>query len=398
MEWIVPAMFWLSVAWIVYANVGYLVLLSLLGHFVHHSHGSVEWPDGAPLPRISLVIAAYNEEQVIARKLDNALALDYPPERLEIVVASDGSTDGTEAVVKSYSAKGVQLRAVAPRRGKVATLNATVLSAQGEILVFSDADSTYRPEVLRKLVSQFADPQVGAVTGEEVRVQETGSGKGLGESLYVRLDNRIKRLEGEINSMVMVNGGFFAIRKELYPAIRENLTHDATVPCHLFLKGYRTAYEPKAVSVEDYPLTTVEDFRRRLRTISRAFYSYLSVLAALNPFRTGLFAFQVLSHRFVRWLVFPFLLVALVTNISLAPSGFLYAVALGCQIAFYLLALTGFLLDVGWGKRWKLFYVPYYFTYIFVAAFVAVLMALLGKRISSWEPTRRIVGRFGGVA
>jgi biofilm PGA synthesis N-glycosyltransferase PgaC len=390
MAWALLFLFWFSVGWIVYANAGYMGLLLVLSLFRRRKKQTRQMTAESSLPDVSLFIAAHNEGQVIAAKLENALALAYPRDRLEILVASDGSTDRTDEIVRGYAPRGVRLSAVSPRRGKVAALNATVPLARGKVLVFSDADSTYEPDVLRKLVRNFADPRVGAVAGEEIRMPERGSGKGLGEGLYVRLDNRIKRLEAEINSMVMVNGGFFAIHKELYPYIGEDLTHDATVPCHLFLKGYRTAYEPEAVSVEVYPLGAGEDFRRRLRTISRAFYSYLRVPQALNPLRTGLFALQVLFHRFVRWLVFPFLLLALGTNIALAPVGRLYAVALACQLAFYLCAVTGFLLDVGWGKRWRLFYVPYYFSYVFAAAFLAIVLALLGRRISTWEPTRRV--------
>lgn len=384
-------LFWFSIAWIVYANVGYLGLLFFLSFFHRPQRLGQRAPAQVPVPDISLIIAAHNEEQVIAAKLENSLALDYPREKLEIIVASDGSTDRTEEIVKGYASQGVRLNAVSPRRGKVAALNATVPNTGGEILVFSDADSTYEPGVLRKLVRQFADPQVGAVTGEEIRVPEAGSGKGLGEGLYVRLDNRIKRLEAELNSMVMINGGFFAVRRELYPFIKDYLTHDATVPCHLFLQGYRTAYEPEAVSIEVYPLDAGEDFRRRLRTISRAFYSYLSVPQALNPLRTGLFAFQIVSHRFARWLVFPFLCTVLAANILLAPADMFYRLALGLQFAFYAVALIGFVLEAMWKKRLKMFYIPYYFVYIFGAAFVAVTMAVAGKRITLWEPTKRAI-------
>ncbi len=386
---ILQIVFWFCVGLIVYANVGYMGLLAVLSLIRGLKRRPMPAQADAPLPSISLIIAAHNEEQVIARKLENALALEYDPSKLEIVVASDGSTDRTDQIVESYSSRGVRLNALPQRKGKVAALNTTVPSTHGEILVFSDADSTYESQALRRLVHRFSDPKVGAVTGEERRVQEATSRKGLGESLYVRLDNLVKKLEGEVNSMVMVNGGFFAIRRELYPSVRPDLTHDATVPAHLFLRGYRTAYAADAVSIEVYPLSTAEDFRRRLRTVSRAFTSYLSVPAALNPFRTGMFALQVISHRFLRWIVCPLLLLALLSNILLAPAGTFYRISLGLQLAFYLLALIGSILDIRFDKRPKPFYIPYYFVYIFTAAFIAILQALFGQRIVSWEPTKR---------
>jgi cellulose synthase/poly-beta-1,6-N-acetylglucosamine synthase-like glycosyltransferase len=256
----------------------------------------------------------------------------------------------------------------------------------GDIIVVSDADSAFAPDALRKLVRNFADPTVGAVTGEERRVA-TGGG-GLGESLYCRLDNLVKRLEGRTGSMVMVNGGFFAIRRELYPAVDAHLTHDGVVPPLLRLAGYRTAYEPEAVSVEAYPLEAAADFERRIRTVLQAFQSYLSVPAAVNPFRTGWFAIKLLSHRFSRWFVLPWLIVALVASIALWRASPLYQALLTAQLACYALAAIGWLLD-RMGRRSRLFYIPYYFVYVHLAAFVGVLQAMLGRRVVTWTPTER---------
>jgi cellulose synthase/poly-beta-1,6-N-acetylglucosamine synthase-like glycosyltransferase len=375
-------LFWLAIAWVVYANVGYLALLTIVSRFVKRPIVRAEIT-----PAISFLIAARNEEKVIAAKLENTLALDYPADKLEIIVMSDASTDRTDEIVRGYAGRGVMLQAVPDGLGKPNAMNATVPLAGGEIILISDADSTYAPDALRKLVRSFADPEVGAVTGEERRVA-AASGEGLGEGLYCRLDNQIKRLEGQMGSMVMVNGGFAAIRRELYPSLDPHLNFDLVWAPLLKLQGYRTAYEPEAVSVETYPLGAAGDFRRRIRTVLQAFYSYLAVPAALNPFRTGWYAFELFSHRFTRWFVVPWLAVALAANVALAGEGPLYLGLLAAQILCYGLALAGWLLDRA-GKRVRLFYFPYYFFYIHLAAFVAAMQAMLGRRVATWAPTKR---------
>jgi glycosyltransferase involved in cell wall biosynthesis len=379
---IAQVLFWFSLGWVVYASIGYLILLVVVSRFVRRSVARADIT-----PAVSLLIAAKNEESVVAQKLENSLALDYPRDKLEIVVMSDASTDRTDEIVRAFAGRGVILHAVSDGLGKPNAMNATVPMASGEIIVISDADSTYAPDALRKLARNFADPQVGAVTGEERRVA-AADGAGMGEGLYCRLDNLIKRLEGRLGSMVMVNGGFVAIRRELYPFLDPHLNFDLVWAPLLKLQGYRTAYEPEAVSVETYPLDSESDFRRRVRTVLQAFYSYLSLPAALNPFRVGWYAFELFSHRFSRWFVLPWLLVALAANLVLASRGLFYRGLMTAQLVCYACSLIGWFLDRA-GKRPLPFYVPYYFVYIHLAAFVAVLQALFGRRVASWTPTER---------
>ncbi len=376
-------LFWLAIAWVFYANIGYALLLWIISRFVHREVKAADIS-----PTVSFLIAAHNVESVIAAKLENTLASDYPPEKLQIIVMSDASTDRTDEIVHNFAGRGVVLNTIPIKSGKQNAINQTLPIAKGDILVFSDADSTYAPDVLRKLVCNFAEPEVGAVTGEEIRIP-TQSGKGTGEGLYTRLDNLIKRLEGQLGCVVMVNGGFFSIRRVLYPIMEPYLIHDAVVPSHLVLQGYRTAYEPEAHSFEVYPLDTKGDFNRRLRTISQAFYSYLSVSQALNPFRTGWYAVKLFSHRFTRWFVFPWLLVAFITNMLLTRYQPIYMVVFVGQIFCYACAALGWLLD-SLDRRIKLFYFPFYFLYIHLAAFIAVVQSLSGKRIATWTPTERV--------
>ena len=371
----------ISLVWVAYTTVGYLLVLAIVSRFVRRPVAQADIT-----PSISLLIAARDEEAAIAPKLENALALDYPADLLEIIVMSDASTDWTDKIVRGYGSRGVKLHSIPEGLGKPHAMNVTVPLATGEIILISDANSTYAPDALRKLVRNFADPAVGAVTGEERRVDAEGDG-GLGESLYCRLDNLIKRLEGQTGSMVMVNGGFVAIRKELYPTLDPSLNFDLVWAPLLKLQGFRTAYEPEAVSIETYPLDAGSDFRRRVRTVLQAFYSYLSVRAALNPLRTGWFAVRLISHRFTRWFVFPWLVVALVANAAVALAGPLWLGLLFVQILCYAMAAVGWLLD-RIGKRVRVFYLPYYFVYVHLAALIGVAMAAAGRRVSSWVPAR----------
>jgi cellulose synthase/poly-beta-1,6-N-acetylglucosamine synthase-like glycosyltransferase len=375
-------LFWFTIGWVVYAEVGYLAVLMVLGRFIRRPVTKADIT-----PKVSLLIAAHNEEAVMGAKLANSLALDYPRDRLEIIVMSDASTDRTDSIVRGFADRGVHLNRIREGRGKPNAMNLTVPLTTGDILVISDADSAYAPDALRKLMRNFADPQVGAVTGEERRVA-SGDGAGLGESIYCKLDNHIKRLEGQMGSMDMVNGGFVAIRRELYPTLDTRLNFDLVWAPVLKLQGYRTAYEPEAISVESYPLDPSSDFRRRLRTVLQAFYSYLSVPGVLNPLRSGWYAVELFSHRFARWFVLPWLGVALVANIALAKSAPLYGFLLAGQVICYGSALAGWVMERA-GKRLQPTYVAYYFLYIHLAAFIAVMQALAGKRVATWIPTRR---------
>lgn len=385
---IVGILFWAGLLLLIYAEVGYLGLLWLIARVrrAGPAPGGVE--PSVTKPSVTLAIAAHNEEAVIRGKLENTLALAYPREKLSILVVSDGSTDGTDRIAREFAHRGVALFRTAQRGGKVPALRAAEPQMTTDIVLFSDADSDYAPDALAKLVRHFGDPAVGAVSGHETRVPSAATGKGKGEGLYVRLDNAIKALEGRVGSQVMVNGGFFAIRRSLLPTVPDHLTHDAVVPALLYLQGYRTAYEPDAHSTEVYALDSSSDFRRRVRTILQASQSYWHVRAALNPLRTGFYALQIWSHRFLRWLVLPLLAVVLVASLWLAPRSPFYAAAAVLQAVCYALALGGWALDRR-GRRPAPLYFPFYFLYVHAAALSALVLAVRGKTMATWRPTQR---------
>jgi cellulose synthase/poly-beta-1,6-N-acetylglucosamine synthase-like glycosyltransferase len=367
-----------------YIEFGYTLLMRVLAVF---KTPITPLPDNRT-PTVTLLIAAHNEEQVIGSRLENALALDYPQGKLQILVVSDGSSDRTNEIVASYADRGVALCAHVQRRGKVPALRDAEPLIQNEIVVFSDADSQYQPDAVQKLVRHFSDPSVGAVSGHEKRLPSSESGNGRGEGLYARYDNYLKALEGVVGSQVMVNGGIFAIRKSLLPFVPDHLTHDGIVPPSLVLTGHRVAYEPEAVSVETYALDSSQDLTRRIRTVQQAFQSYLSLPKALNPRMTGLFAVQVWSHRILRWFVFPLMLVLLASNLLLALRSRFFRITVIMQGLFWAMALAGRILDRR-GRRPAACYIPFYFLYIHYAAWIAVWRSLTGGKVAIWNPTIR---------
>jgi cellulose synthase/poly-beta-1,6-N-acetylglucosamine synthase-like glycosyltransferase len=266
-------------------------------------------PPAAPdfVPRVALVISAHNEEAVIRAKLDNALALDYPPERLAVWVSSDGSTDRTCAIAREFRGadQRVRLVAYAVRRGKTAALLDTVraLPAATDIVVFSDANSMYRPNAIRRLVSPFAQPDVGCVAGE--LVYRTRSGEGA----YRSYENRIKRAQSALGVPVAAEGSIFAIRRSLMPELPRDSLEDMVIPLRIAGAGYRVVYEPEAVAEEVFALSLGAQWRRRRRIVNRALRALPWIPAARHPFRDWWTAFHFFSHRFMRWLS-PFFLLA----------------------------------------------------------------------------------------
>ena len=297
-----------------YVSVGYPLLLRALvairGRRPIHR---------APIePPVSFVISAFNEADVIATKLANALALDYPADRLEIAVISDESIDGTDDIVRRFAHRGVKLFRQAPRRGKTAGLNAVVPQLSGDVVVFSDANAMYDTGALRALVRNFADEQVGCVTGE-ARYSTSGAATAdVGERLYWGYEMQIKRLETDLGSMVGADGAIYAIRRSLWKTLPENAINDFLNPLQIVAAGWRNVYEPEAVCYEDPGGSVRSEYRRRVRIVSRSWRAVFQAGGVLNPLRVGTFAWCVLSHKVLRWMSGVFALAAAVGGVWLA--------------------------------------------------------------------------------
>ncbi|MGQ0658577.1 MAG: glycosyltransferase family 2 protein [Chromatiales bacterium] len=343
-------------------------------------------------PSMSLIIAAYNEEDSIAARLDNALMLNYPRDALQIIVASDGSDDGTEAIVRGYAERGVRLLSC-PRRGKIHALNDAVAHATGEILVFSDANSMYEPEALRNLARNFADLEVGGVGGNTVYSQRVDSdSSSRGEDLYWNYDKWLKRMESLTGSIISAHGAIYAIRRELYQPLTETaVTDDFAISTAVIEQGYRLVFESEARAHEFIIPAAEREFRRKVRLMTRGLRSVLLRRALLNPFRYGFYSLELFTHKVLRRLVPLFLIVLLVSSIRLSSSNVAYLAIAAAQAAFYLLAACGYLLRNQRIGHWYLFYVPFFYCLGNTAAFLAVMNVIRGHRIERWQPQRHAV-------
>jgi len=350
---------------------------------------------GDATPSVSLVICAYNEEASLRARLENALALDYPSDRLEVVVASDGSTDDTNAIVRAFASRGVRLLAL-PRQGKIPALNAAVASARGEVLVFSDANSIYESGALRALLRPFADPGVGGVAGDQryLRAGQLPDG-GEGERAYWDLDRLLKRWQSAAGSVTSSTGAIHAIRRELFRSVPSGVTDDFWISSNVVAQGRRLVFANDAAAWEPATPASGSEFHRKVRVITRGLRAVWLMRELLNPLRHGFYSVQLFSHKVLRRLAIVPMAAILLATPWLWDAGALYRGAALVQLVFYLAAALGALLPPleasapGWARRLvKLLALPTFFCMANAAAGLAALNVARGHRIDSWEPQR----------
>lgn len=376
--------FWASIVALLYVYAGFPALVAVVGLMKRRDVRK------APVtPPLTLVIAAYNEEAIIASRLDNALESDYPSDRLQILVASDGSTDATERIVSGYAARGVQLLRL-PRRGKIHALDDAVGQARGEIVVFSDANTMCVPGALRALARNFADPSVGGVAGRTgYQLPANGESSSRGECLYWDYDTRLKQLESFTGSIVSAHGGLYAIRRALYrPSPDPAVTDDFAISTTVIEQGFRLVFEPDACATEVAVSEAQREFGRRVRLMTRGMRGVLMRRHLLNPFRTGFYAVVLFSHKLARRLA-PLALVTLAAaSAVLASEGTFYLFAALSQVGFYALAVCGWLLRRAAIGGASLLFVPFFYCMANAASAVALFEVMRGRRIERWQPQR----------
>lgn len=375
--------FILSVGLVFYAYLGYPALLALLARWWQRPVVTADHT-----PSVTLLIAAYNEESSIAQKLENSLALDYPTECLQIVVAADGSQDDTAALVAAYQAQGVVLSYEPARRGKMAAINRAMPRATGEIVVFSDANNIYDRETLRALVRPFADERVGATTGAKV----IASGDGLlgeSEGLYWRYESFIKKKETTLDSCVGAAGEVLAIRRHLFePPPDEIINDDFYLALRLLQRGYRVVYVPQARSVERVSPSAQDEVARRTRIVAGRYQALLHG-PALLPWKRPLLVWAIISHKFLRPLVPLAMIAALAANLVMAFQDVPFARGLLLlQVAFYGTAVVGATFQFP-GKLGKLFYLPVFLVNSNLAALWGLYRFLRGKQTTRWQRAPR---------
>ncbi len=376
--------FWTSVCLVIYVYAGYPAALWLLGVL------GVSRPvrQLAIEPVVTLVVSAYNEVAVIDEKLRNSLALDYPVDKLHILVVSDASSDGTDALVEACTDSRVELLRMPERGGKTAGLNAAVRRARGEIIVFSDANAMYDRLALRHLVRNFADPEVGAVTGESrYRIAAQDDASTDAENQYWTYELWIKRMESSLGSLVGADGAIYAVRKALYSDLGVADLSDFVNPLQVVAQGYRNVYETEAVSYESGAEGFGAEFRRKVRIVNRAWRATLKLRSLLNPFRHGFFSLQFLSHKVLRWFVPVFLLTAFLSNLWLAEASVIYSATLAAQGLLYGAAAAGLALE-RLGRPVRVLNIPYYFCAVNVASLLGIWQALAGRTYTTWNSSR----------
>lgn len=336
-------------------------------------------------PSVALVIAAYNEEAVIAGKIENSLALEYPD--LEIVVFSDGSSDRTDEIVRSYADEGVRLERIEGRVGKTACQNRVVEGLDCDIVVFSDANGQYEPDAIDALVEGF-EPGVGCVVGE-LRYR---NGTGVeGESIYWRYERLVKRLESRFHSLIGANGSIYAVRRESYVPLPTGAISDFAEPLAIASRGERAVYAPGAVAWEHTAESVDEELDRRIRIITRSWHTVSSFSELLDPRRYPRLSYQLFSHKLLRWLSPVSLVVAFVSSLVLASRSDtrLPRILLLGQVGYYALALCGWLADRYGVAAPTVVHVPYYFVVANYGMLVGLRNFLADRRIVAWETAER---------
>jgi cellulose synthase/poly-beta-1,6-N-acetylglucosamine synthase-like glycosyltransferase len=374
--------FWLSASVLCYTYAGYPLLLALVSTWRARKVHREEFQ-----PTITVIITAYNEELALTAKLENTLALDYPRNLLEIIVASDCSTDRTDEIVRKFSPRGVRLCRQSERWGKTAAQNAAVEQARGEIIIFSDATSHYQPDVIRTIMPNFADATVGCVAGRLVYVDPGDSRIGRGARSYWSYETFLKKHESRAGSLIGASGCLYAVRKSAYVSLYHEACSDFIIATKMVEQGLRAIYEPNAVCTEETNQRSDAELKMRVRVIAQTFTDLWRHRSMLNPFRSGFYAVQLLSHKVMRYLV-PFFLIAIFTaSMILAPSSFVYRLLFAAQLIGYASALLSWLLEKV-GVRSRLLALPQYFVLANLASLIAWYQFIRGERYARWEPIR----------
>ena len=374
--------FWICVGLIAYTYGGFALLLAIRARLCRRPYHAAEIT-----PRISLIVAAHNEAASIGAKMQNALRLDYPPEQLEVIVASDGSSDATEEIVRQFPDRVCLLSL--PRRGKAAALNAAVVASTGEVLVFSDANSMFDAHALRALVRPLADLGVGGVAGDQRYLPARQRGAEDGERCYWNYDRCLKRWQSAAGSVTSATGAIYAIRRELMTTVPEGICDDFAVSTAVVAQGFRLVFAEDAIAYEPPAKTADAEFGRKVRIMTRGLRGVVERRTLLNPFRYGFYALQLFSHKLLRRLMAIPLLALLLLSPWLWLRGGGYQWIVAGQIAFCGCVALGWLLRGTALGRMRLFTMPLYFVLLNSASLLAVGNVLRGRRIVTWQTARQ---------
>jgi len=372
------ATFFIGALWIAYVYVGYPLLLALIGLRRRVRHSVSE----AYLPFVSVLIAARNEEKDIGWKIAETLAWKYPPDLLEVLVASDASSDSTDEVIKGLAGPRVRFVRMESRGGKARALNRLAELARGEILFFTDANAHIGPEALGKMVRHFAHPRVGCVTGDSRSIDEKDNpavSKGAG--VYWGYESVLKSLENTIGSVLVCDGAIFCMRSQLFQPLHAELANDLELPIRVGAAGYLVTHEPEALVFERDTSSPLQEFYRRRRMCAQGMLALFTLPGVMR----GMRGWQFVSHKLLRWLsLFPMTMM-MCSSVVLARGSIFFEAVLTLQGIFYALAVFGLVMSVARRSTTRLLAVPFYVVLGVVGAFVGIGESLLGRRFDIWE-------------
>ena len=378
MIFVLLALFYFFSVIVFYVYLGYPLLLYIMSLIYKKSVNKSDI-----FPKVSIIIAAYNEEKVIKEKIENTLHLNYPKESLQVIVASDCSTDKTNEIVAEFNKDGVILYVQKERKGKTTVLNDAVRLVKGEILVFSDATAILEKNCLAQIVKNFNDPGVGCVCPYVTYINMADNNITQIEGCYRKYESYIKQRESILGSLAFVPGACFAIRKELHKPVDAEYDYDCITPLDVISQNYRVVYDAEAKFHETIVTSYRDLFKTKVRMITKDFSGTLSRKELLNPFKYRWSPLVLLSHKLIRWMI-PFLLILIfICNLLLLPID-IFQYLLFLQISYYFLALIGFLSN----QQKRFLAIPLYFCIVNLAALVGVCKALIGKKIPIWQPVR----------
>ncbi len=382
---------WISLFIIVYTYVGYGFLLFVLVKIKRLFVKPFTFSDEATLPTVTLLIAAWNEEYFILKKIQNTLAIDYPKEKLQIIFITDGSTDQTPKLVANY--KEILLLHIEDRTGKMAAIKRAIPYATGEIMVFTDANTFLNLAAIKELVKHYQNERVGAVAGEKrIFVDKHADASSAGEGFYWKYESKLKEWDYALYSNVGAAGELFSIRTALYqPVESDTIIDDHMIAMRIAEKGYKIAYEPNAYATETASADTSEELKRKIRIAAGGIQSIFRLKKAANPFNYPILTFQYISHRVLRWTITPFLLIIVLvlnTLIVFQSDSHFYRILFLAQISFYLLSLLGLIFERR-NIKIKAFFIPYYFCVMNYAVIAGMLRYYRKNQSAAWERSLR---------
>ncbi len=382
------ALFWISVFIIFYHFIGYGVILAILVKFKKKKPNLPTLED-SDLPPVTLLVAAYNEEDIIEDKIKNSLALDYPKDKLNVAFVTDGSSDGTNHIIEKYLEATLFFEA--PRNGKISAVNRVMPLIDTPYTVFTDANVMINPDGLRKMINHFQDANIAAVSGEKtILKQEEDSASGTGEGFYWKYESFLKRKDSEYNTMVGSAGELFAIRTHLYKPVDKNtLIEDFIITMELAAQGYKVAYEPGALAMETSSATMADEQTRKVRISAGGIQAVIKLLPLLNFFKYGKLTFQYVSHRALRWTLMPFALVGtFIAAVVLAGESWFFDLMFRLQTIFYLIAFVGYALREAKTKI-KGLHIPYYFVFMHICVVLGWIRYFRGNQKVTWDKAKR---------